>query len=319
MVTHRSIALAALLASACASPTRMEASAWRDRVKTLEAAPVEAALEVELPATLKGPLLAKSFLIYELRRGDKDVWDIRFQGPERNRQSIDSWAAVTLTSPGNESTAVVKSAKVYSGRVNVARRGKKSDDELLLLALAFTERSLFDACEVLAPMSPEAIAAPENVERTGGAYVGASLSGFAASFTVQRSKTIASLMAKVMQWPSGLLGVDHDAPVSFLPDVLAATPCNTDFGPGWRVPLEVLVDENQAFVGQVTVVEPGGALNLSAGIVEVSGFAPHRPGEPVRLRLTGAHAPRTDHLKPEAVDTLLTIKPRSKSKGVVLP
>ncbi len=318
MVSHRSIALVALLASACASPTRMEASAWRDRVRTLQAEPIESAAEDEIPAALKGPLLAKSFLKYELRRGDKDVWDIHLKGPERNRQSVDSWASVTLTSPGNQRAAMVKSARVYSGRVNVARRDKKSDDELLLFALAFTDRALFDACEVLGPMSLEEFAASTDVKETGDAYVGAFLGGFAASFTVQRSKTIASLMAKVMQWPSGIFGIDHEAPVSFQPDVLAAERCSTAFGPGWRVPLEVTVDESQAFVGQVTVVEPGGALNLASGIVEVSGFAPHRPEEPIRLRLIGAHAPRTDHLAQKAIDTLLVIKPRSKSKVTTL-
>ena len=73
------------------------------------------------------------------------------------------------------------------------------------------------------------------------------------------------------------------------------------------------MEKHQAFVGEVTLVEPGGALNLSAGIVEVSGFAPHRPGDAVSLRLTGAHAPRTDRLSPKAIDTLLVIKPHSRS------
>ena len=318
MVIHRSLLLAALLASACSStPTRMETSAWRDRVKTLQSEPMEAAAEVELPSTLTGPLLAKSFLMYELRHGE-NVWDIRFQGPERNVQRVDSWASVTLTSPGNQRSAMIKAARVYSGRVNITPRGEKAEDELLLLALAFSDRALFDACEVLGPMSPEEFAASSKVQETADAYVGAFLSGFSAAFTVRRSEEIASLLASFMQWPSGLFGVDREAAVAFQPDVLAAVRCSTPFGPGWRIPMEVQVDGEQGFVGTVTVVEPGGALNLSAGVVEVSGFAPNRPDETVRLRLTGAHAPRTDHLAESTIDNLLVIKPRSKSEITAL-
>ena len=319
MLTQRSLLLAALVVSACSSPpARLDGAAWRDRVRTLEAKPVEASAKVQVPPTLQGPLLAKSFLIYELKRGAEDVWDIRCEGPDRNDQPIDSWAGVTLTSPGNQRSAVVKSARVYSGRINIARRGQKSKDELLLLALAFTGKGLFHACSVLGPMDAEEFAAEGGAEETSEAYVGGFLSGFAASFTVQRSKEIASLLAKFMQWPSGLLGIDYDAPVTFQPDVLGAEPCSTEFGPGWRVPIEVQVDGEQAFVGTVTVVEPGGALNLSAGVVGAAGFAPHRPNETVRLRLTGAHAPPTDHLTPQAIDTLLVIKPRSRSEVTAL-
>ncbi|QDV08136.1 hypothetical protein Poly30_36720 [Planctomycetes bacterium Poly30] len=331
MGTHRSLLPAAhavtlvvtLAVAGCASPIRVEESDWRPRVHDLSrpapAEVVDASAPVTLPTTLQGPLLVKSFLRYELTRGardpagDGDVWEIRFQGPERPVQSVDSWASVTLTSPGNRQAAMVKGARVYSGRINVARRGKETDDALLLLPLAFTDDSLFRACEVLGPMDLEEFQRASDVETIGDAYIGGFLAGFGASFTVQRSSALRSLMSDVMQWPSGWLGKDDDALVALRPDALSAEPCSTPFGPGWRVPVEITAGETQAFVGEVTVVEPGGALKLAAGVVEVTGYAPHRPDEVLRLKLVGAHAPRTEHLAPKAIESLLEIKPRSKT------
>ncbi|MFT5733798.1 MAG: hypothetical protein ACJAZN_001965 [Planctomycetota bacterium] len=319
MGTHRRLLLNLLVLgsclASCASPVRVDEADWRERVRGLSTAEaVDASAPVKLPPTLQGPLLAKSLLNYELTRGEGETWDIRFQGPEHSVQSVDSWASVTLTSPGQGGNAMVKSARVYSGRINVARRGAETDDKLLLLPLAFLDESLFRACAALGPMELEDFQRAANVKEIGDAYIGGFLSGFAASFSVQRTERISSLMSQVMQWPSGWIGKDGDAQVMLRPDVLSAEPCDTAFGPGWRLPLEILAGEAQAFVGEVTVVEPGGALNLAAGVVEITGFAPNRPNKILRLRLVGAQAPRTDQLTPEAIEKLLEIKPRSKTK-----
>lgn len=316
MGPHRRYLTIALFAASCAAPVRVDEADWRQRVRGISAPPpaeaIDASAPVGLPPTLQGPLLVKSFLRYDLSRGE-DIWDIRFQGPERSVQRVDSWASVTLTSPGNQRSAMVKAARVYSGRINIARRGEETDDALLLLPLAFMGDSLYQACVALGPMGIDEFKQAEDAKEIGEAYVGGFLAGFAASFTVQRTSEIAGLMSSVMQWPSGWLGKDHDATVTLRPDALSAEACSTAFGPGWRLPLEVLAGANQAFVGEVTVVEPQGALNLAAGVVEVSGFSPDRPDEVIRLRLIGAHAPRTDHLTPDAVEKLLEIKPRSKT------
>ncbi len=334
MGTHRSLLLAALILSSCgAPPVRIDEPQWRERVQSLPKGParldgpaagepgpasagaaVEAATKVTLPPTLQGPLLAKSFLRYELTRGHHDAWDIRFQGPERIDQSVDSWASVTLSSPSNKDAYMVKSARVYSGRINVAERGEKAEDSLLLLALAFTDEALFDACEALGPMDLKEFQESSGSKETAEAYVGAYLAGFAGAFTVQRTGDLTDLMAKVLQWPSGWLGVDDDAMVAFRPDVLAAEPCETTFGPAWTVPLEIQVGGQQAFVGEITVVKPGGALHLAAGIVEATGYAPDLPDHIIRLRLAGANAPRTDQLAPGAVERFLMVKPRSKTR-----
>lgn len=327
------ILLALELAGCASPPVVLSPAEWRGRLDVLtspgatsDSAPANASTDatgvspanaggaVELPPNLTGPLLARSFLTYELTQGDARSWTIRYQGPERNVQSVDSWASVTLGAPGGDGPAMVRSARVYSGRVNVAMRGEKKEDGLLLHALGFTGPALFQACERLGPLSQEEFEATTDTEQVAEAYVGGFLAGFAASFTVARTDEIRRLLQSVMQWPSGAFGEDDDAPVTIRPDVLAATPCTTPFGPGWTFPVEVTAGDVQAFHGIVTVVNPGGALHLVAGVVEVRGYAPHRPDELVELRLTGAFAPRSNHLKPEAVEKLLEIKPRTRSQ-----
>lgn len=87
-----------------------------------------------------------------------------------------------------------------------------------------------------------------------------------------------------------LLSLIGGIDIGAMPSVYEAEAVETEFGPGFRIPFDITVNETLAFVGAVTAVEPRGVLTLTAGVVAIEGAAPSRPNRVLQVRLVGAQA-----------------------------
>lgn len=113
---------------------------------------------------------------------------------------------------------------------------------------------------------------------------------FAVSGLVSSNATVRGLAMRFGQLPSVWALATRGIDASIDHELLDCEPVETPFGPGWRFPVSLEISGTPTFYATITVVEPRGALQLTAGVVALDGFAPHRPNRPLRVRLVGATA-----------------------------
>ncbi len=102
------------------------------------------------------------------------------------------------------------------------------------------------------------------------------------------------LLLETVQFPSVWKWLVPTMPITLRADFAEAVRTTTHLGPGWSFPLEIDIKGDPAFYANVTVVEPVGALEATAGVVRIVGFAPHKPGNSVVLEFVGVCAPASN-------------------------
>lgn len=330
--------------------TRLDESAWRGRVDTISANVSEktpgdsgrehAPLTPSDVSAMTGPLTINNEVRYSLTRGrgaeSRDRWNLTIHGPRMAQSVQQGTIKVTSTSKGASPDKMQLIARMYKGELTVTEvdgdaQETPSDDQAdaesteALLGLAFLDGALFHAAASLSAYDIQDLkenGAPDGVRETYLRGLGSLLS---MAYVANNNKTVRSLLREVVQWPSWWTLLSFSVSVSIDADWFSAVQVETPYGPGWRFPLELSVNGDPAFYATVTVVEPAGALLLVAGIVEIAGFAPHRPDDTVVLKLQGLdqqHRPKSyDKLSAEEqgqLEDLLTIKPELREKHLSL-
>ena len=265
------------------------------------------------PEYLEGPLLARSELEYVLRRSsaedDPEHWLLKLRAPEMPTKPRGGWTSMTTRPDTPPERFVHRRAKPYRGTFSIYEKGQEVAKNGLVLPLAFFGTPLFKACELAQSTSQDELNASGHTGEADDPVASARAAFTAMALAAGRNPAVETILKETVTWPQGGLFSKPDLVFGLEPDLFGARPVSTQFGPGYRLPVEFQINGAPAFFGSFTVVEPRGALLLTAGVVEVVGFAPHRPDHRVHVALAGGAMPKTGRLDKEGVQKLLAIEP----------
>lgn len=318
------VASTCLWAAGCTSTDPVEITDWRMSVATLPTSvtlgpagtsATAAVEEVDPPRTLRGKLLARTDVRYTLvhvRDGDERVWDLELRTPEMPTAPSTGWVTMTSRPDAPPRRFVHRRALPYRGKLTVFEDGDESGAGDIVLPLAFLGRALFEACEACSGMTEKEHTESGRAGEPDDPHTNATSTFVAFSLAFAKSPLLRSVVREVVAWPTGGMFSQPEVRIGFEPELFDTEPVMTKFGPGYTVPVRVNINAEPSFYGQITLIEPRGALLATAGIVEWVGFAADRPSDEVRLSLSGAEMPKTGRLDQEGIDRLLAIEPELK-------
>lgn len=270
----------------------LEEEEWQSRSRSLSRVDVPEAIDDRGEEFLATPLIAGSRLRYRLQReaGESSrTWTVTLTGPLGLNDADHVYTATLKHRSDAASEAVNHSVKttLFNGTFAVEDDAGNTETARARLPLGFFRSGL-----VVHPEGSQAAGArgdgePGYTERE----VVAIASLMSMSLVASENRLVRSLMLEVVQRPSLLKLLTSGFQVTLSSDLRKDEPVDTVWGPGVRIPIELLINGDSALVGTLTAVAPRGALELAAGIVEFVGFAPHRPDEVLRLSLTRALGP----------------------------
>ncbi|MEO1698542.1 MAG: hypothetical protein AAFU73_14685 [Planctomycetota bacterium] len=279
-------ALAAVSVAGCAA--RLDGADWQGRLAEVDGA--ETRPEARAPLRAQGPATTVTAVGYtiERRRGEEvlESWTLELHGPAGRGHGAGTFTSTVRPGAGDVGVFRAKSP-VWQGMVRARSSGGEWETDEIALALGFHGPALHDVAgrflEWKEAGVEEAALGVSEARSLSGAF-GALIS---LGSTVQNTSTLRSLAKRFVQWPSVLSLLSFQLEVGIAPDFEGVRRVGTAFGDGYALPVEMTINGDQAFVGELRIVDPGGALRLVAGVVEIVGFAPHRAEEILRIALVG--------------------------------
>ena len=279
--------------------TKLGDAEWHSRVRALAQNP-QATGEVGSEGLLEGELKTwtrtRWALEVESPSGPSRHWTMTIDGPKAipetfHTVSVVRTSATTVSGRPTETerTQATATGALLPGSITVQDDNGSITQSPAQFALAFLDRG------VIAPCTTDVQAVPALHAHTP-TTPGHSATGFDdleqqswAAFAMlsligTRNTGVRNLLVQLAQkpsWWSWLSGFNVDVK----PVYDEAEPIVTDYGSGWRIPIEITINEDPAIYGSVDAVEPRGALELTAGIVAARGFAPNRPEHVIRAHL----------------------------------
>jgi hypothetical protein len=287
------LSAALLLTVGACGAVRMKDADWRSQTSALaeEGTSEVAPLDSGDRRALEGPLLSGARALYTVERnGESGVierWDVEFTAPNSLE---DYWGSIvgTTTYDQLEGRRPVKlRSSLYRGLISIRHEGDAVEQSEAFFALGFSREGIADFCERSFAFEEGQVWTAE--DRRSFELSGVSL--LAMSAIANDNSTARGLLMQIVQFPSWWTWIVPTIDVSVRPSIDECVPVSTPLGPGWRLPMEIAIKGDPAFYANVTVIEPSGVLEMTAGVIEITGFAPDRPDEPVRIRFVGARAP----------------------------
>jgi hypothetical protein len=273
--------------TACGA-VRMENADWQSRAETLaRVEPSGARLPEGFdPSCTAGPLRFGAQAFYRVERtrdGEVEPWDIVLAAPGSAPETGGWFSIKGALSGDGEERRFQASALRYQGRISVLRSDGSLEESEAAFPLGLFQDGLVRACAAAQAGEADFSA---SLEKQEALLVGAACM-LGMSEIAKANSAARGLLMQVVQFPSWWTWLVPSLTVETMPVFVEAVPVETPLGPGWRFPLEVRIKGDAALYGSLTVVEAGGVLGMTGGIHEFVGFAPNRPGEPVRVRFMG--------------------------------
>jgi len=271
---------------------KLDRKEWQDRAVELESLGHDA-LPGD-PACYEGPLRCGSRVAFRVVRSrpgrPEDRWEIVLTAPDSPRS-----IAGTLTGEGSltgaESTFDMSCrATVFEGELLIKDGDGGEERSVLQLPLGMLAMGIGGSCDILERKD----SGKEPKDGDHRLLSRSLLASLAMSTMANNSKAAFKIAFELIQFPSWWSWIVPTLNINMQPDLAGAVRVNTPIGPGWRVPLEILIKGDPGFYTTVTAVEPRGVLNMSAGIIEAVGFAPDRPDHEVRVTLIDARFAEPD-------------------------
>ena len=292
MYFHLAITAAACALLSSCGATRIDDVEWKLLAADVAASGDAVELGASHPRLLKDPILVSTRLHFDIERtnasGEIDRWQLTIEAPG---SSATPDQALTTTFTGKLENGVQfeekKKAALYVGKLLVSKNDGETEESEASFGLGLLRAGFIDACiaaeEVLQkddPSAPQHLALHRRTLAT-------LMPLFVLSQIVKDNKSMRKLLKDTVQFPSWWNLLSLSINVGPFANVWEAKRVDTPLGPGWRIPFKLTINGDPALYAHITVVEPTGALQLSAGLIALDGFAPDRPDEPIRIRFAG--------------------------------
>ncbi len=211
-----------------------------------------------------------------------DGWTLTLVAPLEAASGTDTSSAKLSSSRSGE--AFTLTGRNFRGRIEIVDKDGGLEAQDASMPLDILSLGMWQSCAAFEGFE----AGGELSDRARGQLLRGMAAGIALTSIVNQCPSAGRLAYELIQMPSWWTWLVPGLEIATLPNPVQAVPVTTMFGPGWRMPVEVRIKGDPAFYAQITCVEPRGVLTMTAGIIEVVGFAPDRPNEEVRMTLVDA-------------------------------
>ena len=253
-LTTSILALASALHLSGCGATRLEDSEWQRLTGEQARSRGEGGDSLRAAAAIPAdPLRTEASARYIIERGRSgeatDTWAVTISAPDEAGAQRTGHFTVRMSGKTDDGTSFDRTAvtKAYLGSISVSKNGGDPEVTDSILPVGITRLGFFDSCELWAGLETEQVAATAS-ERLS--FVETHMDYFFALFALVKvadeNKAVRKLLLNVIQFPSWwsllTLSVDFEPKI----DLTLAEAVDTAFGPGYRIPLELRINDDPA-------------------------------------------------------------------------
>lgn len=192
-----------------------------------------------------------------------EPYSVSFKVPDRNRMDF--------------------TTRTLTAALQVWHNGDKRKSASVVVPYDFLEKSIVPACKVV----------PESIdEGSVSAVVEGLVSLVAYSQLIQQTPTLRPILTEVLELPPVWRMLISGVEIAVCPNFSDYKPEEIMLGrtsfSACTFPLTVTVNDEEALLCRLTVIEPKSPFNLCAGIIQVVATSPNNPKKEFRLKLISA-------------------------------
>lgn len=277
---------------------RLDDAEWKQRTARLaeESAPtLKGRSRSDTESAEEQPaILAATRVRFVIERGPKGVakdrWDVTLDGPSQGKKKGGANCTVSIDFGGEDGTPIKerRRAHAYPGTLTVTAGSSAPESGDVLLPIGLMQIGLMESCALATGPLKEDELTDEQRPQYIKQYMSHLGSLLAMTQMFHESAAMQKLMLQTIQIPSWWSLLTQGVNLQPTVDIMGAERVLTDYGAGYRVPVELAINGDPALYATITAVEPRGPLILCSGIIAVDGFAPHRPDEILSVRYVGS-------------------------------
>lgn len=222
--------------------------------------------------------------------GAKKRWDVTLDGPSQAKKTGGANCTVSLDFSGEDGVHFAEKRRAYGypGTLTVSANGSAPESGDALLPIGLMQIGLVESCALASGPLKEGELSDAERPQFIKQYTSHLCPLLAMTQMFHESSAMQKLMLQTIQIPNWWSLLTRGVNMQPMVDIMGAERVLTDYGTGYRIPVELSINGDPALYATITAVEPRGPLILCSGIVAVDGFAPHRPDEVLSVRYVGS-------------------------------